>query len=83
MFFTNDVAILTLVPIFFKISQQLALKKIVPISLLTIYANLGSALTPFGNPQNLYLVSYYHLSLPHLRTSSNGLKHHQFMRQQP
>ncbi|MGR8860959.1 SLC13 family permease [Leuconostoc citreum] len=64
MLFTNDVAILTLVPIFFKISQQVAIKKIVPISLLTIYANLGSALTPFGNPQNLYLVSFYQLSLP-------------------
>ena len=64
MLFTNDVAILTLVPIFFKISQQVAIKKIVPISLLTIYANLGSAQTPFGNPQNLYLVSFYHLSLP-------------------
>ncbi len=70
IFFTNDVAILTLMPIFFKISQQLNLKKIVPISLLTIYANLGSALTPFGNPQNLYLVSYYHLSLPHFMTLS-------------
>ena len=57
-------SILILVPIFFKISQQVAIKKIVPISLLTIYANLGSALTPFGNPQNLYLVSFYHLSLP-------------------
>lgn len=64
MLFTNDVAILTLVPIFFNISKQISIPKIVPISLLTIYANLGSALTPFGNPQNLYLVSYYHLSLP-------------------
>ncbi|MGX7051477.1 SLC13 family permease [Leuconostoc palmae] len=63
MLFTNDVAILTLVPIFFKISQKVDLKRIIPISLLTIYANLGSAIMPFGNPQNLYLASFYHLSL--------------------
>ncbi|MFT9389258.1 MAG: SLC13 family permease [Leuconostoc sp.] len=64
MLVTNDVAILTLVPIFFNISRQVHISKIVTISLLTIYANLGSAITPFGNPQNLYLASYYHLSLP-------------------
>ncbi|WP_062325740.1 SLC13 family permease [Holzapfeliella floricola] len=46
MLLTNDVAILTLVPLY-----------------LTIAANLGSAVTPFGNPQNIYLVANYHLSL--------------------
>lgn len=70
MLFTNDVAILTLVPIFFKISQQVNIRKIIPITLLTIYANLGSALTPFGNPQNLYIVSFYHLKLTDFFTMS-------------
>ncbi|MDI6667975.1 SLC13 family permease [Leuconostoc falkenbergense] len=63
MFFTNDVAILTLVPIVFNIAQKINVPKILTISLLTIYANLGSALTPFGNPQNIYLVSHYHLGI--------------------
>ncbi|QEA59550.1 carboxylate transporter [Leuconostoc koreense] len=62
MFFTNDVAILTLIPIFFNISQYLPLPKILSISLLTIYANLGSSFTPFGNPQNIYIASFYKLS---------------------
>lgn len=30
---------------------------------MTIYANLGSSITPFGNPQNIYLVSFFHLSI--------------------
>lgn len=63
MFFTNDVAILTLVPIILNIDRKIKLQKILLISLVTIYANLGSAMMPMGNPQNLYLVSYYHLNL--------------------
>lgn len=63
MFFTNDVAILTLIPIIFNINRKVKLPIISLISLTTIYANLGSAITPFGNPQNLYLVSFYHLKL--------------------
>lgn len=63
MLFTNDVAILTLVPIIFNISKRIKLPKILIVTLTTVYANLGSALTSFGNPQNLYLVSYFHLSL--------------------
>lgn len=63
MLFTNDVAILTLIPIVFNIRKQMRLPMISTVSLMTIYANLGSALTPFGNPQNIYLVSYFHLDL--------------------
>ncbi len=63
MFFTNDVPILTLVPIVFNIDRKVKLPKIGLISLMTIYANLGSAITPISNPQNLYLVSYYHLKI--------------------
>ena len=31
--------------------------------LMTVSANLGSMLTPIGNPQNLYLYTEYHISL--------------------
>ena len=60
MIFTNDVAILTLVPIFVTIARKLELKMVLPVIFITIFANLGSAFTPFGNPQNLYLASHYH-----------------------
>ena len=63
MLFTNDVAILTLIPIVFNIRKQVKLPTIGVVSLMTVYANLGSAMTPFGNPQNLYLVSYFHLDI--------------------
>ena len=52
MIFTNDVAILTLVPIFVTIARKLELKMVLPVIFITIFANLGSAFTPFGNPQN-------------------------------
>lgn len=63
MLFTNDVAILTLIPIVFNIRKQVKLPTIGVVSLMTVYANLGNAMTPFGNPQNLYLVSYFHLDI--------------------
>lgn len=57
MLITNDVALLTFVPF-----ALLLLKKcgqehlLIPVIVLqTIAANLGSMLTPVGNPQNLYL----------------------------
>ena len=61
---TNDVALLTFVPFTLLIlekadCQQCAIPMIV---LQTIAANLGSMATPIGNPQNLYLYSFYGLS---------------------
>ncbi|MBS7577447.1 MULTISPECIES: SLC13 family permease [unclassified Enterococcus] len=63
MLVTNDIAILTLIPIFLVIANLHQMKKIYPITLITIAANLGSAVTPFGNPQNLYLYNHFDVSL--------------------
>lgn len=57
MLITNDVALITFVPftllIFNKIDRP---GKLISILVLeTIAANLGSMMTPIGNPQNLYL----------------------------
>ena len=57
MFITNDVALITFVPFTFIVLKMLfadsADKLIVPIVVMqTIAANLGSMLTPIGNPQN-------------------------------
>lgn len=64
MLFTNDVALIAFVPITIGIFNSVGREKLIfTIVLETIAANLGSMLTPIGNPQNLYLFSYYHLSL--------------------
>lgn len=59
MVITNDVALITFVPftiITLKLANQ-SQKLIFTVVLETISANLGSMLTPIGNPQNLYLFS--------------------------
>ena len=65
---TNDVALITFVPFTFTVLDLIgpeARKRLtIPIVVLqTIAANLGSMLTPIGNPQNLYLYGKAGLSL--------------------
>ena len=60
MLITNDVALITFVPFTFIVLNMImgeeSEKFIVPVvAMQTIAANLGSMLTPIGNPQNLYL----------------------------
>ena len=62
---TNDVALFTFVP-FTIVTLRLshAEKHMIPIVILeTVAANLGSMLTPIGNPQNLYLFSAYDMRI--------------------
>ena len=60
MVITNDVSLLTFVPFTFVVLSGLApgtrrALTIPVVCMQTIAANLGSMLTPIGNPQNLYL----------------------------
>ncbi len=60
MFITNDVSLLTFVPFTFVVLSRLGADVrralLIPVVCMqTIAANLGSMLTPIGNPQNLYL----------------------------
>ena len=57
MLITNDVALITFVPFAIMILKSCGMEKMAlrVIVLQTIAANLGSMLTPIGNPQNLYL----------------------------
>lgn len=60
MLITNDVALITFVPFTFIVLNMILGEKseklVVPVVVMqTIAANLGSMLTPIGNPQNLYL----------------------------
>ena len=73
MVITNDVALITFVPfaliIVHKLPKELGnywLLKIVAMQ--TIAANLGSMLTPIGNPQNLYLYARAGMSAAELIT---------------
>ncbi len=59
MLVTNDAALVVMVPL--TLSLQIRRKDILVI-LEALAANAGSALTPFGNPQNLYL--YWHYQIP-------------------
>nr|WP_206773462.1 anion transporter [Bacillus cereus group sp. N14] len=63
MFVTNDVALLTFVPITLVISKKTQMNMMDTIILQTIAANIGSSLMPMGNPQNLHLYSYYGIKL--------------------
>lgn len=58
---TNDVALITFVPFSVVLLKKLNLTAKLPslVVLETVAANLGSMLTPVGNPQNLYLFSTY------------------------
>lgn len=57
MLITNDVALITFVPFAVMMLAQAKQEQLMipTIVLQTIAANLGSMLTPIGNPQNLYL----------------------------
>lgn len=57
MFITNDVALVTFVPLAIMTLRQTGHedKTVITVILQTVAANLGSMLMPSGNPQNLYL----------------------------
>lgn len=59
MFVTNDVALLAVVPLTMKMAKVSKKDPLMLIILETMSANLFSTLMPFGNPQNLYLYSYF------------------------
>lgn len=65
MLITNDVALITFVPLgMLALAQTKQQKLLIPIVILqTVAANLGSMFTPLGNPQNLYLYSVSEMTM--------------------
>lgn len=53
----NDAAVVVLVPFLLPELRRLGLPPVRSVVLLAVAANLGSLLTPFGNPQNAVLAS--------------------------
>lgn len=73
MIITNDVALLTFVPLTIIICKQLQISPVTLIVLETIGANLGSTLTPMGNPQNLFLYSFYTYTPQDFFSATSGI----------
>lgn len=63
MLVTNDVALLTVVPLTIMLFRGRERVNIRTIILETAAANLGSMATPVGNPQNLYIYTHYEMPL--------------------
>ena len=63
MLVTNDVSLLAFVPL--SLTLLTSRKDLLPLTLTlqTIAANAGSFLTPFGNPQNLYVYSAFNVGV--------------------
>lgn len=63
MFITNDVALITFVPLSLIIAKKAKINPMEIVIFQTLAANIGSSLTPMGNPQNLFLYSKFSLTL--------------------
>ena len=63
MFLANDMALLTFLPLGFMVLQSAKQEKYMAFTFVmqNIAANLGGMLTPFGNPQNLYIYSRFNI----------------------
>ena len=63
MLIANDMALLTFLPLGFLVLTSTDKRKYMAVTFIlqNIAANLGGMLTPFGNPQNLYLYSRFNI----------------------
>ncbi len=61
MLIANDMALLTFLPLGYMVLKRTEKTKYMAVTFIlqNIAANLGGMLTPFGNPQNLYLYSKF------------------------
>lgn len=64
MLIANDMALLTFLPLGYFMLDTTGKKRLMAFTFImqTLAANLGGMLTPFGNPQNLYLYSKFNIS---------------------
>lgn len=64
MLIANDMALLTFLPLGYFVLESTGKQKYMAFTFImqNIAANLGGMLTPFGNPQNLYLYTKYNIN---------------------
>jgi Na+/H+ antiporter NhaD/arsenite permease-like protein len=67
MLLTNDVTLVTLVPFAIALMKSFDDRRTLTFTLIlmTVSTNLGSMQTPIGNPQNIYLYTYYNMEIGH------------------
>ncbi len=63
MLIANDMALITFLPLGYYVLKSTDNRRYMAFTFImqNIAANLGGMLTPFGNPQNLYLYAYYQI----------------------
>ncbi len=63
MLIANDMALLTFLPLGYYVLKTTHMRRYMAFTFImqNIAANLGGMLTPFGNPQNLYLYTKYNI----------------------
>ena len=63
MLIANDMALLTFLPLGYFVLTKTKMEKYIAFTFImqNISANLGGMLTPFGNPQNLYLYTKFNI----------------------
>ncbi len=63
MFIANDMALLTFLPLAYYALSSTGNERLIAFTFImqNIAANLGGMLTPFGNPQNLYLYTKFNI----------------------
>ncbi len=63
MLIANDMALLTFLPLGYFVLHTTGKEKYMAVTFIlqNIAANLGGMLTPFGNPQNLYLYTFFEI----------------------
>ena len=66
MLIANDMALLTFLPLGYLVLSTTNKQKYMAFTFImqNIAANLGGMLTPFGNPQNLYLYNHFKIPTP-------------------
>ncbi len=62
MLLTNDVALITFIPLTIIVATKANFSPLMAIVLETLSANIGGSFTPMGNPQNLFIFSKYNLT---------------------
>ncbi len=64
MIIANDMALITFLPLGYYVITSTGNHRYLAFTFImqNIAANLGGMLTPFGNPQNLYMYSYFNIS---------------------
>ena len=63
MIVANDMSLITFLPLTYIVLHSTGNDKYLSYTFIlqTIAANMGGMITPYGNPQNLYLYSYYNI----------------------